>query len=123
MYKADTKGLEKLDDAVKGTYISLSCTLVVVISAVNGITVSPAAVVDVICSLYPKTYFGMPMAHLVFVSIPGRGTIPFFLDDLYYTWPFVFKRLLSIAVIEGCLSPIALKQKDIPLLLSCILYR
>ena len=43
---------------VKETYIWLSCTLAVVKSAVKGTIRSPAAaaVVDVRCSLYPKTH-------------------------------------------------------------------
>jgi hypothetical protein len=34
------------------------------------------------------------------VSIPGQGTSPFPMDDLCHTQPFVFIRLLSVAVIE-----------------------
>ena len=74
-------------------------TLAVVTSAVRGTTSSP--VVDVRCSLYPKIH---PLVwlypHLASVSMPGQGTIPFSMDDLCHTWPFAFKRVLSIAVIE-----------------------
>ncbi len=42
------------EEEVKGIYILLSGTLAVVTSAVSGTTRSP--VVDVRCSLYPKTH-------------------------------------------------------------------
>ena len=45
---------KQYDDDVKETYIWLSCTLAVVTSAVRGTMRSP--VVDVRCSLYPKTH-------------------------------------------------------------------
>ena len=55
IYNADGKENTD-DDDVKGTYIWLSGTLAVVTSAVRGTTISPTAVVDVRCSLYPKTH-------------------------------------------------------------------
>ena len=33
--------------------------------------------------------------------MPERGTTPFFMDDLCHRWPFAFRRVLSIAVVEG----------------------
>src|SRR6476660_3701822 len=84
-------------------YILLSDTLAVVISAVRGTMISPAvvAVDEVRCSLYPKTHpFVWLYPHLASVSMPERGTTPFFMDDLCHTQPFAFSRVLSIAVIE-----------------------
>jgi hypothetical protein len=46
---------EEEEEEVKGTYILLSGILAVVTSAVRGTTRSPI-VVDVRCSLYPKTH-------------------------------------------------------------------
>ena len=90
-----------MDDDVKVTYILLSGTLAVVTSAVRGNTRLPTDVVDVRCSLYPKTH---PLVwlypHLASVSMPERGTTPLFIDDLCHTQPFAFRRVLSIAVIE-----------------------
>jgi hypothetical protein len=54
MYNTYGKENTKEED-VKGTYILLSGTLAVVTSAVRGTTRS-SAVVDVRCSLYPKTH-------------------------------------------------------------------
>jgi hypothetical protein len=48
--------LGELEEDVKGTYIWLSCTLAVVTSSAVKGTVRWPAVVDVICSLYPKTH-------------------------------------------------------------------
>jgi hypothetical protein len=47
-------GKEKTDDDVKGMYILLSGSLVVVTSTVRGITISPF--VHVRCILYPKIH-------------------------------------------------------------------
>ena len=69
-------------------YILLSGTLVVVTSsAVRGTMISFPAVVavdDVRCGLYPKIYpfVWLYPHHLASVSIPERGTTPFFIDDL-----------------------------------------
>src|SRR6478752_5984071 len=89
-------------------YILLSDTLAVVISAVRGTMISPAvvAVDEVRCSLYPKIHpFVWLYPHLASVSMPERGTTPFFMDDLCHTPPFAFKRVLSIAVIERSTIP------------------
>jgi hypothetical protein len=43
----------------------------------------------------------------------GRGTIPFSIDDLCYTLPFAFIRVLSIAVIEGSAIPSATNRYPI----------
>ncbi len=37
--------------------------------------------------------------------MPGHGTSPFFMDDLCYTLPFAFSRVLSVAVIERSTNP------------------
>jgi hypothetical protein len=55
MYRKEDKGNTKEED-VKGTYILLSGILAVVTSAANGTTISPIAVDDVRCNLYPKTH-------------------------------------------------------------------
>ncbi len=55
VYNTDGKENTEKDD-VKGTYILLSGTLAVVMSAVNGTTESSIAVVHVRCSLYPKIH-------------------------------------------------------------------
>ncbi len=54
MYNTYGKENTDNDDEVKGTYIWLSCTLAVVMSAVKGTTILP--VVHVRCSLYPKIH-------------------------------------------------------------------
>ena len=100
MYNTYGKENAEKGEDVKGMYILLSGTLAVVTSAVRGTTNSPA--VDVRCSLYPKTH---PLVwlypHRASVSMPGQGTIPFFMDDLCHTQPFAFIRVLSVAVTEG----------------------
>jgi hypothetical protein len=55
--KENAEGEEEEEEDVKGIYILVSGTLVVVTSAaVNGTTSSSIAVVHVRCSLYPKIH-------------------------------------------------------------------
>src|SRR6476469_7421844 len=104
-------------------YILLSDTLAVVISAVRGTMISPAvvAVDEVRCSLYPKIHpFVWLYPHLASVSMPERGTSPFFMDDVCHTAPFAFKRVLSIAVIERSTNPSVTNRYPIVDILSFI---
>src|SRR5215211_1686069 len=59
-------------------------------------------VLDVICSLYPNI---QPLVwlnpHLASVSIPERGTIPLFIDDLCQICPLALSKVLSIATMYG----------------------
>ena len=48
----------------------------------------------------------------------GRGTTPFFMDDLCQTRPFTFKRELSTAVIERSTNPSTTKRCPIADILS-----
>jgi len=52
--------------------------------------------------------------------MPGQGTIPFSIEDLCHTWPFAFKRVLSIAVMERSTNPSLTNRYPIVDILSFI---
>ena len=94
---------------------------VVTSAAVRGTTISPA-VVDVRCSLYPKTHpFGMTISPpCICINTRTRYFSFLHIDDLCHTLPFALKRVLSIAVIEGSTNPSATNRYPIVDILSFI---
>ena len=59
--------------------------------------------------------------HLAFVSIPERGTIPFFIDDLcHIEGPLALISVLSIAVINGSTISSEMNRCPIAVILSLI---
>ena len=59
--------------------------------------------------------------HLAFVSIPERGTIPFFIDDLcHIEGPLALISVLSIAVINGSTISSEMSRCPIAVILSLI---
>ena len=59
--------------------------------------------------------------HLAFVSIPERGTIPFFIDDLcHIEGPLALISVLSIAVMNGLTKPSETNRRPIVAILFLI---
>src|SRR5574342_955724 len=72
------------------------------------------AVLAIRCSLYPNIQpFVWLNPHLASISIPERGTIPFFIEDLCQTYPLALIRVLSAERIDG--STILSRTKSSPI--------
>jgi hypothetical protein len=91
----------------------------VVTSAYSGTTLDVGLVLHIRCSLYPNSHPLVRLRHnLAYVSIPGHGTIPSFIDDLCHTLPFDFKRALSVATTYGLTNPSETNRFSIFVILS-----
>src|SRR4051812_36940923 len=79
-------------------------------------------VLDIKCNLYPNIHpFVWLLPHLVSVSIPELGTIPFFIDDLcHIEGPLALISVLSIAVINGSTISSEMNRCTIAFILSLI---
>src|SRR5215217_613917 len=87
--------------------------LAVVKSATRG-TITEPIVLDIKCNLYPNIQpFVWLNPHIASVSIPERGTIPFFIEDLCHTYPLALIRVLSAERIDG--STIFSRTKSSPI--------
>src|SRR5215218_11287175 len=94
--------------------------LAVVKSATRG-TITEPIVLDIKCNLYPNIQpFVWLNPHLASVSIPERGTIPFFIDDLCQTCPLALSKVLSIATMYGSIIFLHTNMRVITAILSLI---